>query len=134
MTKRTLLVISGAVWLCVGSFLLFFGTHLVQASKTEYAFILLLAALIIGFLKGNIVLRKAAERQGSRIANLPHASLKNLYSRGYYLLLLSMVGLGWGMRFLPLTVRGTIDVAVGAALIIGATHLFRFKLVKEKVL
>jgi hypothetical protein len=126
VSKKTLLVIAGGVWLTVGCFLFLFGTSLVKPAP--HAFLLMLGALLVGFLKGNFILKKTAIRQASRIASLKEASLKNLYSPAYYLLLGSMIALGFCMRFLPTLARGTVDIAIGSALIVGSLHLFRFKL------
>lgn len=90
--------------------------------------IVLTAALFVGYLKGRYVLSKSAHRQILRILTLPNpANLKYIYSKGYYLLILSMILLGISLRFLPiaLDVRGAVDIAIGSALINGAMIYFR---------
>lgn len=92
--------------------------------------VLVLLALIVGFLKGRTVMAKAARRQVKRILSLQNpTSLKNLYSPAYYILILVMIGFGMILRFLPVTidVRGAIDCAIGCALINGALQYFRYK-------
>jgi hypothetical protein len=95
----------------------------------EQAIVALIAlSLFIGYMKGKHVLGKSAKRVAGRICNLPNpANLFTIYSRGYCLLILGMVGLGMGIKYLgiPNDVRGVIDVAIGAALINGSLLYFR---------
>jgi hypothetical protein len=57
------------------------------------------------------------------------------YPKSYWLLLASMMALGFLLRLVPVEVRGFIDVVVGSALLNGALLYFRaareFGAVKE---
>lgn len=150
---RTLIFISGLTWLIIGMSLLIMGIQFMMRTLqdpsllllsgkfsiikslaplvkgTENLIILVLSsALFVGYLKGRYVLSKSAKRQLQRIQGLPNpASLTLLYSKGYYILIASMMVLGMSLRFFPITLdtRGAIDVAIGAALINGSLLFFR---------
>lgn len=149
-SHATLAYISGFVWLAVGCFLLQLGLsllatavdtagpnstlpvlHFLQTYAGGYqegAIALIMIALLIGYLKGKHVLGKSAQKGVAHITTFPNpTSLSNMYSARYYILLGAMVGLGMSIKFfgLPNDVRGTIDVAIGAALINGAMCYFR---------
>lgn len=160
-SHRTLIFLAGIAWLGIGIFLLSLGISFILqtvdapsfvppknqlsfvnllskyfANPQNVASILLATSLFIGYLKGRYVLSKSAFKQIARIKSLPNpASLKYLYSKGYYLLILSMISLGILLRFLPITidVRGFVDVAIGSALINSAMIYFRGSLILEKI-
>lgn len=154
LKHRSLILIAGGVWLAVGVFLLILGLRLIiheikypllaeignrfsliaacskltHGNRQNAVVAILTGALIIGHLKGRFVLSKSVLRQIQRIRSLPNpSSLRYLYSKGYYFLIGSMILLGIGMRFLPITpgTRGAVDVAIGSALINGALLYFR---------
>jgi len=142
-----LIGIAGLTWLAMGLYLLPLGLNLLNQTLVEpfpgplargltaimrqrdYAVIVIIAAgLFIGYYKGKFVLRKAAQREASRIFALPNpAPLLHLYSRRFYILVVLMMGLGMCLRFfgVPNDIRGFVDVAVGAALIQGGVTYFR---------
>jgi hypothetical protein len=98
------------------------------SDKVHGVILVVTKALMLGYLKGKIVLSKSVDRQINRISTLPNpASLKQIYSKGYYLLIAGMILLGISLRFLPITVdtRGAIDLCIGSALINGAMLYFR---------
>ena len=151
MKKRTLAHLAGGIWLGVGSGLMMLGMHflkdVLRAPMSVYdrhifSFIscfsstppttvviwILALALAVGYMKGRWVLSRSVSRQIDRLQGLvTPPTLRHVYSKGYYFLMASMIGLGVCMRFLPiaLDVRGAIDVAIGTALIQGARHYFR---------
>jgi len=142
-----MIVLSGAVWFAVGLYLLPLGLSLIlEASRfsSQYplmgilapllgggemaAILLIVLGLFVGYMKGKHVLAKAATRSIERIRSLPEpVSLLYVYNLRYYLLLGGMVLLGLSIKWLgiPNDIRGTIDVAIGAALINGAVFYFR---------
>jgi hypothetical protein len=149
---RSMIVISGLLWLGTGIFLITFGSSLIiktcdqlryapliKFSFAKYlskvmrephniAVAILSFSLFLGYVKGKYILSKTVARQIKRITLLPNpASLKSLYSKGYYLLIASMIGAGMGLRLLPFEsdIRGCIDVAVGMGLTSGAIQYFR---------
>lgn len=134
LQPRTLIIISGLIWFAIGLWLLNLGINfLVEASKdprkaaiifSETAlFILLALGLLIGFLKGRFVLSKTVERNTARLKE--SNSLASLFTPAYLVLIAVMVTLGILVRFLPIDIRGFVDVAIGAALINGAMLYFR---------
>jgi hypothetical protein len=160
LSHKTLIIISGLIWLAVGSFLLPLGLNfLLQAvensrlhtmenypllnlfsklaSNAENSVIIIIViAMMIGYSKGRFVLGKSAIKGVERIRSFPNpTSLSNIYSAKYYILLALMIGLGMSMKYLgiPADVRGLIDVAIGSALINGAMIYFRLALQKPVV-
>jgi hypothetical protein len=145
MTHRAWIVFSGFVWFAIGTMLLYKGLQFITdaafqtnslsfqmrhtfGSSQEAATALIALGLIVGFFKGRYVLSKTVQRVVLRLAALPlPIRLKDAYTRSYWLLILGMMGLGMVFRFLPipLDARGTIDVAIGSALINGAILYFR---------
>lgn len=155
----TLYAISGFVWLGVGIMLLNLGLKFLMhgfqqgifvqngysriftglssvVGGAEYAAIgLVLFGLVLGIAKGRFVMQKAAKKSAVRISKLANpTSITNLYSRSNIILLAIMMGLGMLMKVLelPYDIRGTVDVAVGCALMQGSLAYFR--LMSEKTL
>ncbi len=80
-------------------------------------------ALIIGFVKGKMVLPKVAQKNIARIEALPEPSpFYMTYSAKSWMLVLGMIIIGRTIRFLgaPHFVVGAIYVAVGIALLLGS--------------
>jgi hypothetical protein len=145
MTHRSWIALSGFLWFFIGSFLLYKGLHLLTeaafqpdslcakgaaifGTPQQVATVLIAVGLIVGFFKGRFVLAKTVRRVVTRIASLPlPIHFRDAYSPAYWILIGSMVALGLSFRFLPipLDIRGTIDIAIGSALIHGALLYFR---------
>ena len=148
-----LLAIAGAVWLCIGAFLLNLGINFIMHGWTFVGFssegysslfpqlstvigdnantctTLIALGMVLGYVKGNFVMKKAAQGTFARISALPNpAPLSKLYTKANYILIAGMMGLGLLMRLFEISydIRGFIDTAVGIALIQGAVHQFRF--------
>jgi hypothetical protein len=156
----TLIVLSGLVWLAVGTSLLTLGLNLIlNGTQTgqllnapypwieglapifgslEYAAVALIAlGLFIGYFKGRYVLARSAEKGVIHIRKLCEpAPLHQMYALKNYILIAGMMGLGMTIKALgiPSDIRGFIDVAVGAALIHGAMAYFKSLWVYEKAL
>lgn len=151
MKKPGLIFVSGLVWFVAGFMLLSKGVNLIVSSISgieetyfslmqtfspyfgaiKSALLLVTLGLIIGYVKGRYVLVKTVKRVVTRILGMTDPiRLTKAYSMGYFLLLLSMIGLGLSFRFMPISsdVRGTIDLAIGAALMNGSLLYFRFAL------
>lgn len=151
------ILLSGIMWFTVGIFLLLFGVKLIVFSSIEKAsqsflvsklstiaknpeqaaLILVTFGLLLGFIKGRFVLSKTVKRVVDRIFSLPQPiKFSEVYSVGYLLLIVSMILLGMALRWfsVPSDVRGTIDIAVGSALMNGSMFYFRAALKKEKPL
>lgn len=149
-SHRTLICFSGFIWMLAGLMLLRLGLILLYGTvqslesssyplisalapylgSLESAAILLMSvALTVGYAKGRFVLGKSAKKGVERITSFPNPSgLGKIYSPKYYLLLGGMMGLGLSIKYLgiPDDIRGTVDIAIGIALLTGALVYFRF--------
>jgi hypothetical protein len=125
----TALILSAATWFLMGLFLLAKGLNLlvVKADMKEGMILFLIVlGLFVGFLKGRFVLSKTVKRMATHIFSLPNPSpLKKVYPLSYYLILAGMMGLGILFRWLPASIHGFVDVAVGAALMNGSLLYLR---------
>lgn len=152
LSHKTLILLSGMIWMVIGCFLLSLGLGFilesVEIGRTKFegnfplvdslmpylggleqaALILIVFGLFIGYLKGRYVLGKSAVKGVQRIQTFPNPTeLSNIYSKKYYILLGTMVGLGMSIKYLGLSsdIRGVVDVIIGSALINGAMLYFR---------
>jgi hypothetical protein len=126
MEYRGWMIASGALWLLGGVFLLYKGVSLIGNSW------FLIAAVLLGFVKGRVVFAKTVQKMAMRIAHLPQPiRLFHVYPWPYWCLIGVMMGMGVVLRFFPDTVRGIVDVAVGSALVQGAMLYFRVAAVKR---
>lgn len=149
LSHTTLIILSGLVWLAVGCFLLPLGLNFIVSAILKdnllthsrpildtlaplvdglepAALVLIALALLVGYFKGRYVFKKTVDQSVSRILSMPNpAPLHHLYTMKYYILLGAMVFLGFIVRYMPLDVRGFVDVTIGAALINGAMLYFR---------
>lgn len=155
MNKKFAIILSGAMWLGIGTWLLCIGLNLlVEASQVdsfivnyyplldilapvfgglENTIIILIAAgLLIGQAKGRTALKKAAIKSIQRISQLREPlSLTQVYTPRYFALVGIMMFLGISIKFfgVPGDIRGLIDVAVGSGLITGGvfylSHAFK---------
>lgn len=151
-SHRQAILFSGLVWLLVGVLLIYKGlnymvmtgdhiiTHYVEGlplirffssfSKdlNQAALFFICTSLLLGYLKGRFALKKSVYRVVSRITSFPSpVPLNKIYSLGYLLLLCSMMGIGMGFKYLPLSIdiKGFVDFTIGAALINGAMLYIR---------
>lgn len=151
-SHNTLYALSGLLWLGIGVMLLNLGlgflmhgfqgsvfvedgySSLIKKISTftggfDYAAIfLVILSLLVGFTKGRFVMQKAALKSAARISKLPNpTSFLNIYNRSNLILIAIMVGLGMTMKYLalPYDIRGSIDIAVGSALMQGSLAYFR---------
>ena len=134
MKKKFLLQIQGVVWLLVGAMLLNLGAHFLLEIKPEgnemFLIGCIIGAVILGQIKGRTVLTKVGERNFQRIASLSCTTIKDLYTRKDLFIIGGMMLLGMGMKYfgLPVALRGSIDIAVGTALIQGSLRHFHHSL------
>jgi hypothetical protein len=130
LNHKTWILISGVLWGVVGCLLLYKGLQLfsesVDVANSRDTSWLVCIALLVGFIKGRFVLSRTVRRISLRLATLPEPiRWMDAYPRSYWLLLASMMALGFLLRLVPLEVRAFIDVAVGSALLNGAMLYFR---------
>lgn len=137
---------SGILWLLIGLFLLFKGFSillhtfegadpicipylLAKTSSTEQASLLIISAgLLVGFIKGKIVLAKTANRIIQKILSQPNpCPITCIYPPSYLILLSTMMLMGISLKYflIPYDLKGFIDVAVGSALANGSAFYFR---------
>ncbi len=125
MKHSTLIRISGLIWSLVGMALTILGlTFLFKA----HCLLLLFIAFPLGYIKGRTVLKKSAMRQLSRLTALKKPLLKDLFGKGYLILIGIMFLLGFSLRYCPLALRGTIDIAVGFGLLVGSSYYYKKEL------
>jgi hypothetical protein len=147
MSVRKWIVISGLSWLVIGSYLMVKGLKWITlamalgesprllryfsqlaGSLQQGALVLICLSLLVGFIKGRMVLSKTVSRVVARFrSEKAPIRFANAYDRKYFIILGSMMGLGLLFRFLPIAcdIRGGIDVIIGSALINGAMLYFR---------
>lgn len=149
VSHSTLIAISGLIWLGIGCFLLPLGLNLVIDSILKENLLVLqrpvldffspyteglesaaLAwiafCLFLGFFKARYVFSKTVQKSIERIQTLPNpASITQIYPKKYYILLGSMILIGILVKYLPIDIRGGIDIIIGSALINGAMQYFR---------
>jgi hypothetical protein len=147
LSHSRLYSISAVVWLLIGCFLLNRGLGLLANGFTSFegysslfvwiasiaggfenaALLFIILALVVGYVKGRIVLHKVALESGARIASFENpTSIKNLYSLKNWLVMGLMVLLGSILRYfeVPYDVRGFFAAAVGMALLQGSLTFF----------
>lgn len=152
LTARKAILFSGLLWLAIGILLLYKGISYLSLAghgvmsgtyhgfslikkMTEFtknpqqsSLIVICAGLLIGLFKGRVVFRKTVDRVTLRIRSQKEPiALSKIYSPGYVVLILGMMGLGMVFKYLPipLDVKGLLDFAIGFALINGAMLYFR---------
>ncbi len=141
----TMLALCGTVWLVVGLSLMRLGLQFLASQPVTAPYsmpilnwlttflshgsavvFLIATGLFVGYFKGRYVLGSSAERESKRIQALQNpAPIQYLYSKRSYVLIVVMVGIGMVMRFVPVDIRGWVDIAIGAALINGSVVYFR---------
>ena len=158
LSKTAWIVISGLIWFMVGIGLLTLGLNFIvfkaqmdladmtsliaklsplTGGREQAALALITIGLIIGFIKGRFILGKTVRRVSERILSLPQpVKFAQVYSKGYLMLIGGMILLGLSMKWLgiPTDVRGTVDVAIGSALMNGAMAYFRVAFAVKKEL
>jgi len=134
VSRSTHLKIAAGLWGIVGFGLLMAGLNFLFGDRTMTTLpgggseigmtegISFVVALMIGFVKGKIVLPKVAKKNIARIETLPEPSPWYMtFSAKSWMLILGMIILGRAIRFLgaPYFIVGAIYVAVGVALLLG---------------
>lgn len=145
MKQRGWIALSGFLWFAIGVSLIYKGLHFISEALVrvdsfcfrwqhvfggvqQTATGLIAIGLLIGFFKGRFILSKTVQRVVKRIAALPlPISFMQAYAPSYWFLIGGMVCLGISFRFLPIPIdlRGTIDLAIGSALVNGSMLYFR---------
>lgn len=144
----TMIFLSGLVWFIVGCSLLSLGLNFIISSilaenltvsrpildrlaplvggLDQAALVWISICVMIGLMKGRFIFAKSVHRSVKRIATMPNpAPISQIYPLSYYILLASMMFLGFIVRFASIDLRGGVDVIVGFALTTGALLYFR---------
>ncbi len=141
VTRETHLRVAFFMWGLVGTGLLIAGSYFLFGARSLSVLdgakpkpglteaIALILALGVGFIKGNLVLKKVARKYSARIEKLPETSpIYMTFSPKSWILVAGMMALGRITRSIgaPPLVVGVIYVAVGFALVLGSlTYLER---------
>ena len=125
VTREAHLRLAFGLWAVVGVGLLTAGLRWVLQSDaaTTSVWLGLVAALLLGGVKGGLVLPKIARKNIARIHLLPITSpIYCTFGVKSWVLVLTMILLGRGLRIagLPLFFAGVLYVAVGLALLLGS--------------
>lgn len=125
---RLHLLLAAAMWTVVGSLLLFFGGRWLLTARGPYVWALLVVAIVIGLLKAQFVLGRAAQRMIQRIRTRGDGRrLGGFTSWRTWALVAVMATAGRLLRggLLPRPVVGFIYVAVGTALLFATRLLWQ---------
>lgn len=129
VSRPALLISAGVFWL-IGASVLFYRGYEMLASADNMLFMLVGVGLIVGATKYHFVLSRTVKKNAERIREIaPHKDKVCIFafqSLLAYLLVLGMMGIGFGLRALLDFPRalGTVYIAVGAALTLGAFQYF----------
>lgn len=148
ISLKSLFWLSALTWILVGIFLLSLGARLltnenpsayfslveyfsgVLGDKGNAITLLTVLGLFVGYFKGRYVLKNTVHKQVRRLKGIQRPlHLGDLYTKKYLLLIGLMISLGFILRALPIhpDVRGVIDLAIGAALLFGASNYLRVR-------
>jgi hypothetical protein len=146
MPMKIVLAVCSMIWFLVSSFLYYLGyKHLVSyypllqygagmnhgsevADNGALITVLLvvLMALLIGYIKGRLVMAKVAGKNIARLHQFEKIRWYQIYPRSFYGIVLMMSGLSYVLNQLGASglLRGFIDIAVATALGYGALCYF----------
>jgi hypothetical protein len=155
LNHKAVLVLSAMTWLAIGILLLTKGFALLlkplesgqsyllldwvrsfAGSREQAGLLIICLGLMIGFIKGRMVLSKTAGRIMKRLEALPNpCALSSIYPLSYVILIAGMMCLGISLKWMPIPadLKGLVDVAVGSALTNGSAFYFRYLFLQKKV-
>lgn len=115
-------------WTLTGAILGFFGFKWIWLGfKPTTAGLWVFVCAAVGLLKGHFALARSARRSITRIQNLPERSpFYQVFSKGTWILILAMMGLGMLVRHLSIqkSYRGLVLATVGIALFWTSRHFW----------
>lgn len=121
--SRTRLLLAACMWTAVGAGLFVAGAHWLISAGATWAATGALAALVIGTVKGHLVLRRRARANAERIVAAGEARcVGGVFNWTMWLLALFMMGLGIALRrsSLPRPWLGVIYLTIGVAMLSGS--------------
>ncbi len=161
LTRPKLLIAAGCLWLFTSLYLLQYGARLLISSipapepfvpythplletlapiaggRDHVAVLIVLGCLTTGLLKCRYVLSRSVRRGIDRIMSLPNPSpITKIYPLRYYLLILSMVALGFFLRHsgTPEDLRAACYLSIGFGMMKGSSLFFKHSLVVRESL
>ncbi len=125
------LIIAALVWTFFSALLLWRGLCIMEQGlwKSDLLYTCIALSLLLGWIKGHFVLRRAALKLRKRaLLSGKSTSFLRFYPRGYYILYGAMMSLGIGLKYsrLPLLWRGVCTFGVAMALLYAVPYLFAF--------
>ncbi|MEN9654793.1 MAG: hypothetical protein RL235_905 [Chlamydiota bacterium] len=123
MGKFHWIFLTGCIWCIAGLSLSIKGFGYLASMP----FFIAISALI-GLCKGHFIFSRTVDRVVKRLSvHEGPIALRNVYTPGYWVLLLGMISLGIILKTaaIPTVVRGTVDLGVGTALIYGSALYWR---------
>lgn len=144
MNKRHLLVLAGSLWGVIGLFLIVRGTQMYHLAVNEQKATLIgvgvsvVLSLILGGVKGLLVLSKTARRNRSRIEDLdPPVKIHQVFPKPFYILIPGMMLLGlllrtWNGLFGGYVVVAAIYCGIGIALITASREYWKEEPAREQ--
>ena len=128
-SARTQVLLAAAMWSAVGAVLLLVGADWVLwGAGPHFSPWLIAVAVLVGALKARFVLRRTAARLVERIRSRGDGRcVGGFLSLTSWMFVAAMMGMGYLLRhgLLPRTEVGLIYVAVGSALLLAATSIWR---------
>jgi integral membrane sensor domain MASE1 len=127
VNKNHLIIIAGLLWLVVGIMLLNFARVWILAYEGSYTWVFISAGLLLAVIKYFLVFTRMADRNLERINKIEsRAPIYYLYTPATYILIIVMMAAGMLARKtnFPRECLGSIDIAIGLGLILGAIRFF----------
>ncbi|MHC4611014.1 MAG: hypothetical protein ACYS7M_11785 [Planctomycetota bacterium] len=134
LSQRTMVSIAGGMWAIAGVMLAAAGVRLLGPANERKVYLLAILAVALGVTKGHLVMRRMAHRNLTRIRTLPGPGRYwEVYRPGGWAFIAAMMLLGLTLRHLnglfaaqwAPAALGVVDLAVGVALLVGATRYLK---------
>ncbi|MCH7814355.1 MAG: hypothetical protein IID40_10085 [Planctomycetes bacterium] len=133
LAPGTMVLLAGGLWAVAGTVLSVVGVLLLWGSGGLLPWLLLVLALVLGGVKGRLIMCRVADRNVARLHGLcVSGTLWRIYTPGGWAFIAAMMLLGMALRRFNTALAtswgrpalGVVDLAVGVALLIGA-HRYR---------
>ena len=134
LAPRTMVLLAGGLWAVVGTILAVVGILLIRNSTGLVPWLLAPLALMLGAVKGRVIMRRVANRNVARLHRLQvPGTIWRIYTPGGWAFIAAMMLLGMALRRFNTAMAaswgepalGVVDLAVGVALLIGAQRYRR---------
>ncbi len=134
LAPGTMVLLAGGLWALAGTVLAVVGVLLLRTSAGLLPWLLAALALIVGGVKGRLVMCRVADRNVARLHRLAvPGTVWRIYAPGGWAFIAAMMLLGMALRRFNTALAtswggpalGVVDLAVGVALLIGAQRYRR---------